>query len=647
MTPAYASPEQIRGERLGTQTDVYSLGVLLYELLTGQLPFDLSEETPAQAERTVTQGEPLPPSVRRLSAAADAIPRDQRIGKGAWSDLDVLCLTAMHKDLQRRYRSVEALIRDIDHYLKGEPLEARPDSQRYRLAKFAQRNRRSLSATVAVSAMFIALVVFFVLRLARARNTALAEATRSQRIERFMLNLFDGGDKSAGPADSLRAVALLDRGVQNARTLNAEPAVQAELYQTLGNMYQKLGRFDQAEPLLRSSLERRKSLAGQDSHDVADSLVALGLLRLDQGQLPEAERFVREGLAMDRQHLPATDPAVGRAMSAMGRVLEERGAPGEAIKILDEAVRLQSASHEATMDLSDSMSALATAQCYVGHLPLAESLFKRALAMDLALFGAIHPRIADDYYDLGAVQHDMGNDAEAEQYYRKALAIKQSWYGKEHPDSAFMTVAVGQSLIYQRRYDEAAPLLQEALAIQERIFGKVHPQVAMGLNVLGLLEIRRGHLTDAEKDFTRMADIDRAVYGDKHYDVGLALLNLGEVHLAEKNNTRAESEYREALACCFPENLPTGHGGPARAIAQARLGHALVLERRYKEAESHLMAGYEVLIKEPGQQAKRIHDARQDLITVYERLNEPDQAKKFEAELAANLAPQTGSPPSH
>jgi serine/threonine protein kinase len=622
MTLPYASPEQIRGGLLGTQSDVYSLGVILYELLTGQLPFDFTNLSPAEAEQRILNREPEPPS-------------SVGTGKAAWGELDVLCLTAMHKDVERRYRSAEALIRDIDHYLKNEPLEARPDSLRYRIGKFVRRNRRVLGATAAVSAIFIALVVFFVVRLTHARRAELAETIRTQRIERFMLNLFDGGDKTAGPADTLRAVALLDRGVQNARKLSTEPAVQAELYQTLGNMYQKLGKFDEADSLLRSSLELRKSTAGPESREVADGLIALSLLRLDQGQNAEAERLVREGLAIDKRHLSPQDPSTAKAASALGRVLEERGAYDEAVKTLEETIRLQSAKNEVTTDLSDSVNELATAQLYLGRPAQAEAQYKRGLAMDRQLYGDVHPRVADDFYNLGLVQHDLGNDRQAEQDYRQALEIKQAWYGKEHPDTALIMAAVGQALIYQGRLDEAAVVLQEALGIQERIFGKVHPQVAMGLNILGLLELRRGHLSEAEKEFSRMADINRVVYDDRHYLVGIALLNLGEVYLQQNNLPSAERSFREALAR-FLEKLPSGHANTA--ITQVKLGHTLVLENQFKEAESHLLAGYRELNKQPGPMAARIRAAQKDLVAVYDALKQPDQAKPFQAALAANPA---------
>jgi serine/threonine-protein kinase len=230
MTPAYAAPEQIRGEQIGTYTDVYALGVILYELLTGRLPFDLSNRSPSEAEQMILHQEPEKPSV----LAKMAFP------KVLWADLDVLCLTAMHKDPERRYASVDALVRDIDHHLASEPLEACGDTLSYRIGKFVQRNRRSVIAATLVLACLSGLVIFYTVRLTTARNAALAEAARTQRVLRFTLNLFNGGDLQAGPATDLRVTTLIDRGTQEAANLNSDPSVQAEMYETLGEVYQKL-----------------------------------------------------------------------------------------------------------------------------------------------------------------------------------------------------------------------------------------------------------------------------------------------------------------------------------------------------------------------------------------------------------------------
>jgi eukaryotic-like serine/threonine-protein kinase len=612
MTPAYAAPEQIRGDRVGIYTDVYSLGVVLYELLAGKLPFDLADRTPGEAERMILEQEPERPS---------AIP-----------DLDVLCLTAMHKDAERRYSSVEALIRDIDHYLRTEPLEAQRDTLRYRVRKFIRRNRRAVAAAALALTLLIGLVAFFTVRLAVARNRALAEAARTQRIQRFMLNLFEGGEKESGPADNLRVITLLDRGVQEARDLNSEPAVQAELYQTLGSIYQKLGKLDRADSLLSSALDRRISLFGKDSSETADSLVALGLLRIDQERLPEAERLVHEGLATAKRHVPAGDASLAKATTALGRVLEERGSYDQAVPVLEEAVRLSSKRGAVNPDLADSLNELASVHFYAGRYTTADSLFRRVLQMHRQLHGDRHPLVADDLINIGAVQQDLGYYSEAEKFERQALDINRAYYGEDHPQMAHNLTVLARTLINEKRFDEAVEVLEKALPIEERAYGPVSRQVASALNELGNAAMNRNRYDEAEPRFRRMVDIYRAVYNNHHYLAGIALSNLAGVYMGRKEYTRAEQFYRDAIEV-FAETLPADHMN--MGIAQIKLGRALVRQSRFDEAEGHLTSGYAILSKQGNPSLVHLRNARQDLVSVYDALKEPDKAQKFQAELAA------------
>ena len=632
MTPAYASPEQIRGQRLGIQTDVYSLGVILYELLAGQLPFDLSNLAPTEAETILVEHDPARPSTVAKRVANQSHSPAPPLSANSWADLDVLCLTAMHKDPERRYRSVEALARDIDHYLRGEPLDARADTLGYRLGKFVLRNRREVTAAALALAVVVGLVIFFTVRLAKARDGALAEAARVQRIQRFTMNLFQGGDEAVGPSDDLKVITLVDRGVQEANALSADPKAQAELYQTLGGVYQNLGKFDSADKLLSLSLERRRSLFGPDSPEVAESLVALAQLRAAQAQFDEAERLARQGLDMSKRHLPPSHPAIGTATFTLGKMLEDRGDYEHAIQVLDEAVRLQAASGASTADLSATLTELANSQFYAGHYDISESLNQRVLAMDRQLYGERHPHIADDLINLGAIQYEAGHFADAERYDRQALDIMQSFYGKDHPETADALATLGRTLVSEGNLDEAAGILKEALGIQEGVYGKVHPRVAIALGDLGRIAVQQKKFDEAEADFRRMADIYRQVYAGKHYYIGIALSNLAGVHAERKQYGEAERLFREALQI-YSQTLAPDH--QLVGIARIRLGRALLRNGRQADAEAESRAGYEILTKQASPPANWLQNARTDLAEEYDALRQPEQAAKFRAELTA------------
>ena len=627
MTPAYAAPEQVEGGRLGVQTDVYALGVLLFELLAGRLPFELTGLQPHEAARRVLEQEPPRPS---------QVPgRPAQASRAAWADLDVLCLTAMQRDPARRYPSVEALIRDLDHHLAGEPLDARPDSLAYRAGKLLRRNARSVLVASAVGLAVLGVTAYAAVRLARARDAVAAEAARTQRIQQFMLQLFEGGTGEVGPSSDVKVVDLVDRGVREAQSLEAEPAVEAELLQTLGGIAQNLGRLDQAAALLARALELRRTAFGPEHPDVARSLVASAQLASARGDYDAAEKQTREGLAMLRRHLSRNDPEVARAVSSLGRILENAGRYKDAIRELEEAVRLQTGRPGLEGDLSASLTELANCHFYVGQYAQADALNQKVLAIDRRLYGPRHPHIADDLINLGAVQFEGGHYAEAERWNREALEIMTAWYGPEHPETASAQTILARSLLRLERRDEARVLLTSALATQERVYGPVHPRVASTLNELGIVARDQGRLADASASFQRMADIYDQVHHGKHYLIGVALSNLADVEQRRGNSAHAQELFRRVLSV-YRDALPADH--PLQGVGRVRFGHALLAAGQVADAEAQSRAGYELLMKRKDPQVVWLDMARQDLATAYRTLGRTADADRFQAELTASRA---------
>lgn len=618
-TPAFAAPEQIRRGLVGTYTDVYALGVILYELLAGKPAYDLDGCTPGQAEAIITACEPAKPSLAasRIDAA-----------RSSWNDLDVLCLKAIKKDPQERYDSVLELAQDIDRFLLLQPLNASPDTPAYRAAKFLRRNRRAVLVSAAICAAFVGLTVFYTARLAKARDAALLEELHTRRVQRFMVSMF-GADHNAGPPDTLRVKDVLESAVEQAGKLNQDPAMQTQLYETLGGIYQSLGEYDRAQSLLQQAVERSRSAFGLDSPAFAGSLVALTFLRIDQARFQDAEKLARQAVAIDKRRLPADDQKLGLAMTALGSTLEHRGAYPEAIQVLNESVRIHSLPAGDPADLADSLVYLANTQHFLGHDAIAESLQRRVLATERTIYGNRHPAIAEDLMNLGQIQEQIGLYADAERNERQARQIEQSWYGADGLETAVAAEGLAGTLIYERKYDQALPLLKHALKVEEHDVGKDTPRVALIANLLGVIALKRAKLDEAATEFRKMDAIYRSVFGDKDKHVALGLLRFGELYEATADYPRAEESFRQS-ARLFAETLAADN--VQTGIARIELGGLLLREHRYKQAETELLAGYRIVTPGRAVELQAASDARAALISLYQTLNEPEKTARLRSE---------------
>jgi len=635
MTLAYAAPEQLSGDAVGVYTDVYSLGILLYELLTGRLPQRNLEAIAAGAKLEEVEIERPSAVVRREKPELRA-----QLTKAEWADLDVLSLKTLQPDPRQRYHTVDALTRDLDALLEGRPLEARPSKIGYTIGKFARRNRRSLAAIAAMLALIAATVVFYTVRLQRARNEALREAARTRAMQQFTESLFDGGDKSAGPAMDLKAVQLLDRGRQQAASLGSDPEMQSDMQETLGGIYQKLGKLDLAEPLLVSALAERRKISGGDNRKVAESLVALGLLRKDQGKLDEAETLVRQGMEMSQRTITASSADAARAdslkaMVAMGAVLEVRAKYDQARQILEAALKLQPQNGDATIATAENLTELANVTFYQGQYDLSEKLNNQALEIDQRLLGNENPAVAQEFNNLGAIEMNRGNYPASEAYYRRALAITEAWYGTDHPETAANMTALAQPLTFDNKEAEAQTLLERALEIQKRVNGPVNATVATTQNQLGILAFQGKQLDAAQSYFTQARDTWKQLFGDQYPSVAVAYSNLGSVCLEKKDLPCAEKMYRDAVSRLDASSANSLND----TVAHLKLGRALLREGHFADAEPESLIGYNGLVKQVGPNDRFLIIARKDLAAIYDGLHDAAKAARFRSELEAAAQP--------
>jgi serine/threonine-protein kinase len=541
MTPAYAAPEQIRGAPVTTATDVYALGVVLYELISGERPFDLEGRSPANIERIVCEQSPAPPS-------AVAPPARRRALRG---DLDTICLKALRTEPERRYASAEQLADDLTRYREGRPVAARPATARYRAAKFVQRHRQGVAAALGVVVLIAALVGFYTVQITQERDRAQLEAATATQVSAFLQDVFESSDPTQAMGDTVTVRAVLERGARRIDTELAEqPVVQARLLDVIGEVYLNLGRFDEAHPLLERGLDVRREVLGDQHPDVAHSMDHLALLYEKTGEYEAAERLNREALSLRRALHGNDHPDVAESLNRLAGLLMNKGVYTEAEPLYRAALairqrRLGPEHEEVAITLSD----LALLLNRRGQFEEAETLARRALAVHRRTYeGKPHPTVAATLSVLGNILQNTEQYDGAEAVYREALATSRALHGDEpHPQIAADLDNLAGLLRIQGSYARAEPLLREAHALDRHLHGDEHPNVASSLHSLALLLDDLGRPAEAAASFAETLRILRATVGTEHPYVAVTLSNFGMLHVRQADYAAAEPLLRESL----------------------------------------------------------------------------------------------------
>ena len=413
--------------------------------------------------------------------------------------------------------------------------------------------------------------------------------------------------------------------------LASTPAIQAEVYRTLGRSYQELGEFEKAARMLDWSIKINQLVFGERSAEAAQVLHDLGILDIDRGRFADAEAALQHAFHL-REQL-ADDSALATATSALGRLAYERGDAKRAIELLSTAMETQSKIRPNSAELAASFGGLSEAYLHLGDYPKADLYGQKAMALHTHFFGELHPSVAEDLGNLGNVQTQWSHYDKAETYFRRSFEIYRKYYGEEHPRAVVMLGYVAQSLMYQERNVEAEKLFLKVLAATEQIYGKTHQKVALALVGLSSVHLRLGQSTAAIAENSRALDIYRSTFGEEHEYTVIALANLATVYLEARQYAKAETLTRKAVMLFSKIQSPTHMN---TGIARMKLGRALLGQRKYREAEEETRTSYEILTRLTAPTNGFIQADRSDLVKEYNALGERQKAAHYRLELAAN-----------
>ncbi|MBI3932801.1 MAG: serine/threonine protein kinase [Acidobacteria bacterium] len=579
MTPEYASPEQVRGEPITTATDVYSLGVVLYRLLTGRLPYRLDGRPPLDVLRAVCEEEPERPSLAS----------GRRHLRG---DLDNIVLSALCKEPHRRYPSVEALSEDIRRHLEGRPVRARRSSWGYRLLKFVGRNRVAVGAVSLLILLLAGAVAEMAVawgRAAHERDRAQREREKAERVAAFLVDLFRVSDPREAKGRTVTAREVLDRGARRIDTeLRDQPEVRATLLDTLGVVHSNLGFFDEAQRMLEEAAGTRTRVLGPDHPDVMATRASLASVLALRGDYAGSETLYRQVLAQQRRVLGEGHGDVARVLGELGNVLSMKGSYSEA-----------------------------------------EALHRESLALKRRVHGEDHEAVAQGLNNLANVLHGKGDSAGAEALYREALAKRRRLRVYEHPHTALALGNLGNVLKERGDLAGAETSYREALELQRGLLGEDHPDVAWTLSSLGDVLEHKGDLEGAERVYREALAVQRRRLGEEHPDAAFTLLGLGRVLGRRGRNAEAEPLLRRALALFRRGGV--GRGAEEVAEASGLLGGTLVALGRHAQAEPLLLESYASLA--PAGNAAASRAAVERLVSLYETWGRPREAAEHRRRL--------------
>lgn len=668
-TLAYMSPEQVLADplELDTRSDVYALGVILYELLARRLPYPLSGKL-VEAARTIQEDDPA-----RLSS----------IDRAFRGDVETIVAKALEKDKTRRYASAADLAADIRRYLSDEPIAARPTSTVYQLRKFARRHMALVGATATVFVVLVAGVAISTREAIRARQAeqtaqAVGDFLRNDLLAQASVAIQATPGSRPNPEITVRTV--LDRAAARVTgKFDGQPAIEATIRDTIGQTYLDLGLYAEARTHLERALALYRQTRGPEDATVASSLTRLGRAAYLQGRYPEARALFMQAIEINGRRSRGEDPDTLTTMNALAVVYLVEGKHDLAetlhTQTLEARRRVLGPEH---IDTATSMHNLAIVYYRQGKYAQSETLHRQALDIRRRALGNEHPNTLSSLGNLANVYLEQGKHGEAESLYNEVLEIRRRLLGEEHPDTVSVVNSLGMIYTWQGKFEQAGALFARNLEIWRRVMGPENPDTPVHMNNLAVIYSLQGEYAKSEVLFKDTLDLNRRLLGPEHpttlstiADLASMYRRQGKFALAELYGTQALDARRRVLGSTHPDMMSSAADQAltyvlegkfleseqlAREVLEfdrttepdvwtrfrdeALLGASLAGQKAYSEAESLLIAGYRGMAERKDRMgapnADYLNRAGEWTIDLYRRWGKPERAVEWRERVSAN-----------